>query len=169
MDNVFIECMVRRDDNTMRIVKKVGMILGLLIFDLIVLLFFTLFFSVALVISCLVVFFFWRRIDREYEYIYTDGLLDIDVIYGRSSRKRLLSADAKEFQFIAPADSKIYHNQLEAKYDKVIDADSGALNERSYVGVLKRDEKTIKLIFEPNERIVNALKRYAPRKFEARA
>ena len=26
-----------------------------------------------------------------------------------------------------------------------------------------------KLIFEPNERIVNALKRYAPRKFEARA
>ena len=64
MDNVFIECMVRRDDNTMRIVKKVGMILGLLIFDLIVLLFFTLFFSVALVISCLVVFFFWRRIDR---------------------------------------------------------------------------------------------------------
>ena len=44
-----------------------------------------------------------------------------------------------------------------------------ALNERSYVGVLKRDEKTIKLIFEPNERIVNALKRYAPRKFEARA
>ena len=80
-----------------------------------------------------------------------------------------MSADAKEFQFIAPADSKIYHNQLEAKYDKVIDAGSGALNERSYVGVLKRDEMTIKLIFEPNERIVNALKRYAPRKFEARA
>ena len=51
----------------------------------------------------------------------------------------------------------------------MIDAGSGALNERSYVGVLKRDEKTIKLIFEPNERIVNALKRYAPRKFEARA
>lgn len=169
MDNTFIECMVRREDNTMRIIKKTGMIVGLIVLDLLALLLITMFFSVVLVASCLVIYFFWRRIDREYEYIYTDGLIDVDVIYGRSSRKRLLSADAKEFQFIVPADSKEHHNQLEAKYDKVIDAGSGTINERSYVGVLKKDEKTIKLIFEPNDRIVAALKRYIPRKFEARA
>ena len=28
MENVFIECMVRREDQTARIIKKVGMILG---------------------------------------------------------------------------------------------------------------------------------------------
>ena len=64
---------------------------------------------------------------------------------------------------------RIHHNQLEAKYDKVIDAGRGGLNEKSYIGILTKDEKTIKLIFEPDERMVAALKRYIPRKFEARA
>lgn len=169
MENTFIECMVRRDDNTVRIIKKVGMILGALVINALALMLITMFFSVVLVATCLVIYFFWRRIDREYEYIYTDGLIDIDVIYGRSSRKRLLSADARDFQFIVPADSQEHHNQLEAKYDKVIDAGSGRMNEKTYIGVVARDEKTVKLIFEPDERIVAALKKYAPRKFVARA
>ena len=43
------------------------------------------------------------------------------------------------------------------------------IRDRSYIGILTKDEKTIKLIFEPDERMVTALKRYIPRKFEARA
>ena len=169
MENVFIECMVRREDQTARIIKKVGMILGAVVINALALLLITMFFSIVLVATCLFIYFFWRRIDREYEYIYTDGLLDVDVIFGKNSRKRLLSVDAKEFQMVVPADSQDHHNQLEAKYDKVIDAGRGGLNEKSYIGILTKDEKTIKLIFEPDERMVAALKRYIPRKFEARA
>lgn len=168
MDNTFIECMVRRDDNTARIIKKTGIILGALVINALALLTITMFFSVVLVATCLVIYFFWRRIDREYEYIYTDGLLDIDVIYGRTSRKRLLSADARDFQFIVPGDSKEHYNQLEAKYDKVIDAGRGGVNDKTYIGVVTKDDKSVKLLFEPNERIVAALKKYAPRKFVAR-
>ena len=101
-----LKCMVRREDQTARIIKKVGMILGAVVINALALLLITMFFSIVLVATCLFIYFFWRRIDREYEYIYTDGLLDVDVIFGKNSRKRLLSVDAKEFQMVVPADSQ---------------------------------------------------------------
>ena len=168
MDNVFIEHMVEKDDKNMRIIKKAGMILGIAIVLFIGFTVFTQFFTIALLICILVVFFLWRKIDREYEYIYTDGNLDVDVIYGRSARKRLLSADTRDFQFIAYGGSTAYHAKIEAKYDKTLDRGAGGIRDNSYVGVVTRGDKTIKLIFEPDERMVAALKRYIPRKFEAK-
>ncbi|MBQ7915740.1 MAG: hypothetical protein IJ315_03005 [Firmicutes bacterium] len=168
MENTFIEHMVRRDDKQSRIIKKVGIIVGLLVINVLALNFLTMFYSIVIGASAIFLFLFWRRIGQEFEYIYTDGLIDIDVIYGQSSRKRLLSVDAKNFLVIAPADSKTHQREIEAKYDKTIDAGSGKINEKSYVGIVKVEDKTIKLIFEPNDRIITALKRYIPRKFEAR-
>lgn len=169
MDNTFIECMVRKEDDSMRLVKKIGMIIGVLLMNAAVLLIIPVGISVSMVVSFLIFFFFWRRIDREYEIIYTDGLMDFDVIYGRSSRRRLLSVDAKQFQFIVPAESEAKKNQVAAKYDKELNIGRTAEpNEKSYVGVVTKDEKTWKVIFEPNDRIVQALRRYIPNKFEMR-
>lgn len=169
MDNTFIECMVKREDKNLRIMKKVGMIVGVLLMDLLVLLFFPNFISIGLVVSFLIFFFFWRKIDKEYEMIYTDGLLDFDVIYHRSMRKRLLSVDAKEFEFIAPAESQNWKKAIEAQRDKVLNCSSTVQpNAKCYVGVVKKNEKMYKVIFEPNQRIVDALRRYIPNKFEMR-
>ncbi|MBQ6240386.1 MAG: hypothetical protein IJK56_08545 [Firmicutes bacterium] len=168
MDNVFIEHMVTKDDMNMRILKKAGMAFGILLFLAAAFLIIPQFFTIALLIAILIVFFFWRKIDREFEYIYTDGNLDVDVIYGKSARKRLLSVDTKEFQFIAYGGSSTYHARIEAKYDKTLDCGAGGIRDNSYVGVIKRGDQTIKLIFEPDERMVEALKRYIPRKFEAK-
>ncbi|MBQ7063462.1 MAG: hypothetical protein IJM90_01035 [Firmicutes bacterium] len=166
MDNTFIECMVKRDDKTMRIVKKVGFGALALAVNAVAFVLIPNFFSIVLLVTVLLIFFFWRRIDREYEYIYTDGVIDIDVIYGRSSRKRLLSADAKEFQFISWCKGGQFRAQMDASYDKTLDAGRGGLNDDSYIGVVTYRDKTYKLIFEPDERIVKALRRYIPRKFE---
>ena len=168
MDNTFIEHMVRKDDKPARIMKKIAFGSALFIVNFLAFTMLTSWFSVFVVASALSVFFFWRRIDREYEYIYTDGAIDVDVIYGQSARKRLLSADARDFQFIAWAKSGTYRNQIEASYDKTIDAGKGGIRDESYVGVLTKGEKTYKLIFEPDDRMVAALKKYIPRKFEAR-
>ena len=168
MDNTFIEQMVKQENKSKNILIKIGLIVLAIVLSIAGLFILKTFFPVVFVVICFGTWFLIRRIDKEYEYIYTDGLIDIDVIYGRSSRKRLLSADARDFQFIVPADSQEHYNQLEAKYDKVIDAGSGKMNENTYIGVVTRDEKTVKLIFEPDERIVAALKKYAPRKFVAR-
>lgn len=169
MDNTFVECMVKRDDKNLRIMKKVGMIVGVLLLNFLFLLFLPNFISIGMVVSFLIIFFFWRKIDKEYELIYTDGLLDFDVIYHRSMRKRLLSVDAKDFEFIAPVESQAWKKGIEAQRDKVLNCSSTVEpNEKCYVGVVKKDEKMYKVIFEPNQRIVEALRKYIPNKFEMR-
>ena len=51
---------------------------------------------VLIMIVGLGVWILWRRTSKEYEYIYTEGAIDIDVVYGRSSRKHLFSIDARK-------------------------------------------------------------------------
>ena len=121
------------------------------------------FFPVVFVVICFGTWFLIRRIDKEYEYIYTDGNLDIDCIYHRSMRKRMVSLDCKLFQIIARADEPQYQAKFNAKYDKVLNAGSGAVNSKTFIGIAKKDEKTLKLIFEPDERILESMKKYIPR------
>ena len=52
---------------------------------------------------------FIRLQNIEYEYIVTNGELDVDKIMGRSKRKRLVTADARNFEVFAP---------MEPEYEK---------------------------------------------------
>ncbi|MFQ9801231.1 MAG: hypothetical protein ACLR23_22595 [Clostridia bacterium] len=75
----------------------------------------------------------------------------------------MVSLDCKLFQIIARADEPQYQAKFNAKYDKVLNAGSGAVNSKTFIGIAKKDEKTLKLIFEPDERILESMKKYIPR------
>lgn len=169
--NVYLEHMVKREDKTAQILKKIAMIVLAVLVNGFILLHpvLILFISLSATITFFAFFIFWGRISREYEYIYTDGLLDIDVIYGRANRKRLLSVDARKFQFMAPYDCAQYRTRIDAKYDKNIDATRGTITDRTYCGVVTRDDgKTYKLLFEPSDEILEAMRHYIPNKFVAK-
>ncbi len=163
MDNTFIEQLVRQENKSKNILKKIGLIVLAIVLSVAGLFILKTFFPIVFVVICFGTWFLLRRIDKEYEYIYTDGNLDIDCIYHRSMRKRMVSLDCKLFQIIAPADEPQYQAKFNAKYDKVLNAGSGAVNSRTFIGIAKKDEKTLKLIFEPDERILESMKKYIPR------
>ena len=163
MDSVYLEQMVKRERVPMDWVKRIGLVLILLIVNFLVLNFFSAAFPILLALSAWGGMIVWRRIDKEYEYIYTDGLLDVDCIYHSSTRKSMISLDCREFELIAPASDTRYQSVFNKSYNKVLDAGRGGIRENTYIAICTRENNTLKMLFEPNERMLEAMKHYIPR------
>lgn len=118
---------------------------------------------VVLLVAAFAVWILWRRAAKEYEYIYTDGNLDFDVIYSRSSRKHLASFDTRSVKIIAPANDPKAKAMTETKPNVTLFACAGAINDSTYVLVGEYASKSYHVYFEPEARILRGIKSYAPR------
>ena len=168
MDNVYLEQMVQREGTSKDWLIRIGLILGGLLITGISLMVLGSFFAIIFVIVVWMGWVLWRRLSKEYEYIYTDGHLDVDCVYHRSTRRSMVSIDCREFEIIAPAEDPKYQKLFERKYDKVLDAGRGGVRENTYIAICNREGNTLKMFFEPNEQILSAMKKYIPRKLELR-
>lgn len=99
----------------------------------------------------------------EFEYIVTNGEIDIDKIISRRKRKRIFSASCKEFDILSPVKSNSFSQSVQSIKNR-IDASSSIDSQDAYFATLNyKGEKTL-LIFEPDERMLNNFKIYIPRK-----
>ena len=119
---------------------------------------------VVLLVAAFAVWILWRRAAKEYEYIYTDGNLDFDVIYSCSSRKHLASFDTRSVKIIAPANDPKAKAATQSKPNVTIFACAGAITDSTYVLVGEYASKTYHVYFDPEARILRGIKSYAPRK-----
>lgn len=108
-------------------------------------------------------YFLCQRMNQEFEYIYTNGEVDIDVIYGKTSRKRLITLKAHQMERMA-----LYANGYEAyakdpKISSRLDASDGNRSQSYYV-VLSGNQKKL-ILFSPSQRMVDALKPYLRERF----
>jgi len=55
----------------------------------------------------------------EYEYVFTNGELDVDAIYSRARRKRLMSVVVKDFELMIHIDDR-NHKVLSAMYRRFV-------------------------------------------------
>lgn len=166
-EDMFLEQLVRRGSRVQDAMKRILILMGAFIVLTLPILFIpqylTLIEPVLLVVVMLGVWILWRRASKEYEYIYTDGNLDIDVIYSKNGRKHLVTVDAKRCKIICPANDASHKNMLSEKYDKTIMACAGSPDESTYVLIGPYKDKMWKVYFEPNEQLLTALKKYSPR------
>lgn len=103
-----------------------------------------------------------KGLDVEFEYIVTNGEVDIDRISGKRKRKRLITVDCRTFEILAP-DSPSYF----AAYEKVvfkekIDVSSGE-NPRWFAICPSKQGGKLLLYFEPNDRMLDAFRLYNQR------
>ncbi len=101
----------------------------------------------------------------EYEYIVTNGDLDIDKIIAKRRRKRIFSANCKDFDIIAKLKGGYNDRRLvDAKHK--IEAISSINSEDVYLITLVYKGERTAVLFEPDERMLKAFKSYIPRKVE---
>lgn len=99
----------------------------------------------------------------EFEYVVTNGELDIDKIISRRKRKRVFSASCKEFEILARVKSNSYSQSVQAIKNR-IDATSSPDSPDAFFATLNyKGEKTL-VLFEPDERMLNNFKLFIPRK-----
>ena len=103
-----------------------------------------------------------RNTHVEYEYLYVDKMLSIDIILGKSKRKKGYECTMDEIQVIAPEGSDRLNNY--GTIQKTLDYTSHDGKTKPYVAIVESSGTTIKLIFEPDEKMLKCFRQTAPQK-----
>ncbi|MBQ7264869.1 MAG: hypothetical protein IJS61_02100 [Firmicutes bacterium] len=117
------------------------------------------FITLAAILLGLIIFFAVKKIKElnvEYEYCYTDGILDIDIIKNKAKRKQVFSGNVEEFEIMAPIDEK----QRMSLYSSLPlqDFSSAVKKENTYVFVATYKGKKKRYVIEPQEDILKAMR-----------
>lgn len=106
--------------------------------------------------------------DCEYEYIVTNGEIDVDKIIAKRKRIRLITAKASSFEAFGA-----YENAPEAE-DGVTVVSAVGVNEsetdtKTYYADFKHASAgNVRLIFSPEERVVDAISPFLPRQIKVK-
>ena len=98
-----------------------------------------------------------RNFSIEYEYIFTNGQLDIDIIKGKAKRKSLLSLNVRDIEYMAP------YNGANMSEREVIDAVYDENRRGKYYADFSKSGVAYRLLFQPPEKILDNMKKYNPR------
>ena len=167
--DVFIEKLVKRRADTRAVMLRIGIVLAAVgicaVFWLIPPL--TSFFPMAFIGCAWGAVTLLRMQDTEYEYAFTNGELDIDKIMEKSRRKRVLTIECGKFDIVAPFTDEYASERSGAA--KVLDFAASTDHFGSYFAAYSgKDGKTV-LIFDPDDRMLDAIKIHIPSKLKRRA
>lgn len=163
MSDLYYELLVKKEQTAKDSVTKYGLIVltvlaaaaGLFITPLMLVA------AIALGVAC---YFIIPKTDLEYEYLFINGELDIDMVMAKSKRKKVRSINIQEADLVAPLNSHrldYYNNNQKMK---VLDYSSGNAEHKRFAVIAKADSDTCKIIIEPDKEMAEAIKNSAPSK-----
>lgn len=159
MDNFKEQLVTRKPDNSV-FIKKAGIFVVSVFIAVVLFIFLDVMSLVLIALLFWGAYFLIRNFDIEYEYICTNGDLDIDKIIAKSRRKRLTTVDLK-----GAADFGLTKDINLNKEYSIIDASSGnSQNEDTYY-IACRDSKygMCYVLISPNKDMLEVIKTYLPR------
>ncbi len=161
MNDIFKEQLVKRKPDKNDTLKKIGIVIGaVLILAIITMIpFLLLMMPVVAVVLVLMVKFLFTFFNVEYEYIFTNGELDIDLIYNQSRRKKAFSIHVRDIEIMAKINDKAYENEFNKKAI-IKDFSSRAAGSNTFAFLVTKDGQKFKIIFEPNEILLDAISKY---------
>ena len=168
MDDVFLEKIVTRRKTGKDFAMIGGAMLGSVILMTVAVMFGSVISFLIPLILIGIGYGLWFVItstNKEYEYIVTNGDLDIDVIIARRKRKRVLSIKAKEFELMAQTGTVDERDTERGNY-KVLDFSSSIDSKDNWFILTHYQQGKVKVIFEPDERMLKNLKRFNPSKIK---
>ena len=156
MGDVFNEQIVKRHATFQDTLKRIGIFILVLAVILVSIVFAQ---NAAIFIAAAAIFgavYLMSYLNKEYEYVFTNGELDVDVIYNRSRRKRLFSVVVKDIEVMAHIDDKS-HESAFTTAQQVYNCHSGENGPNTYAFLAVVKGKKAKVIFEPNEKMLKAI------------
>lgn len=158
--DTYSEQLVKKKENSSDQMKKFGIIAGGILV-IAVLIYITISYMPILIIAAAGVAYgaYWllTGMNIEYEYIITNGSLDIDKIISKRKRVTLLSVEVKEF-----TDFGEYNSHNDNFSGTTIMAVGG--EEKTFFADFKSEQYgTARLIFSPDEKVLKFIKPYLQR------
>lgn len=159
MNEFLTEQLVKRSATAATIMKKIGLIVATVVSVLLGFVHPMLVWVTMIMIG--VDIFLFKRMNIEFEYVYFDGDLDIDKIIDMQSRKRMFSTNIKEIELVAPTGSAELQSY---QRNRILDFSTQNPHDKVYEMVTLFKGETVRVLFNPNEKILNGMKNMAPRK-----
>ncbi|MDO4614067.1 MAG: hypothetical protein Q4B15_00395 [Lachnospiraceae bacterium] len=101
-------------------------------------------------------YFVFHRTNAEYEYDYTNGELDVDIIYAKASRKHLMTLDMREIDCAAPQGS--HHLDSYGSGYEEIDYSAGDPKDRPWTIVTSEGGRRRKVSVQLSEKMLNDMR-----------
>jgi len=157
MKDVFKEQLVKRRPDAKTATAKVGIVLAALFLMVLVLMIqvLNMFLPILWVAIIFTAYFLFKRFHIEYEYVLTNYELDIDIIYGKSRRKRIFSASVRDFEAFRRSGSVEMEHSFSSSNTKV--DYSGGPDGATYEFLVNHGGKKMRIIFEPNEDLLSSI------------
>ncbi len=100
-----------------------------------------------------------------YEYVFVDGQIDFDAIYGGEQRVNIQKIDLEKVDIVAPEQSHALHSYQQIPLK---DCSSGFDKDRHYIAVYRGDDgNSVRIRFTPDETLLNNMKAKARSKIQS--
>ncbi|MCI9456293.1 MAG: hypothetical protein HFE44_04855 [Oscillospiraceae bacterium] len=166
MADIFVEYMVVKRNTSKEVLLRIGLFLAALVIAVLSFLF--LFPIGAGGIGLLLVvgafygaYYLSSSMNKEFEYIVTNGEMDVDCIMARRKRKRLITVKCKDFDAIGPYDPA--KHQGKNYKTRILACDSETSKNVWYCVVHHKTMGETLLVFNATARILEAFKMFIPR------
>ncbi len=158
MDSFKEQLVTRKPDNTV-FIKRAGIFAAALLIAVLLFLFLNLMSIILIALLFFGAYYLIRNFDVEYEYICTNGDLDIDKITAKSRRKRLISVDLKNAVDFGQVSGQNFNKEY-----SIVNASSGSSEDESYY-ISYKDSKfgMCYVLITPDEEMLELIKTYLPR------
>ncbi len=164
MEQIYFDEIHKRRENGKTVFFKTLIVLGCIVLCPILFVLGDMFGTILVAGAIYGAYYLFQRMNREYEYIYTGGEVDIDVIYGKSKRQRMITLKPRQVEFMGKASQ--YYEQYSKKSDiqKTLDFSDG-VKENQYLAIVNSNNLKKLVLFSPSERLVEQMKPYLRERF----
>ncbi len=161
MSETYVECLVAKKTSTAKSFLKILLIMLTVCFLILGLAGLAIGLLVA-VATGIGAYFAYMNADIEYEYLYLDKEISVDKVMAKSKRKKVGTFLVDQMEIFAPLNSHRL-DSFKNRSLKTLDYSSGVANqpEKRYMMICNGDTK---VILEPNEAMIKAIRNVAPRK-----
>ncbi|MDD3765551.1 MAG: DUF6106 family protein [Eubacteriales bacterium] len=165
--DLFTEHIIKRKKGARELILIAAMILGAILLNFILLTFAQYLASFLLLFIAGVFYFLYVGITSmnvEYEYIVTNGDLDIDKIVAQRKRSKIISVHARSFEYFAPLTSEHKNAYEDSSITKRLDLTSNTGSDNVYFAIYYKNSDKILFTFEPTQKMIQDFARYVPRR-----
>lgn len=158
MENVYFDEIHKQALKGTTVLKNVGLILAAFVVSFICILFTAYLgpFTLLLIVGAFVgAFYLIKTSSKEYEYIYTNGEIDIDMISGKTSRKRMVTIKPENMSKLEKYTPDSYKRLKTPDIIKNLDFSSGNPHDTYIIVTTLNSTKTL-ILFSPSQRLLEA-------------
>ncbi len=117
---------------------------------------------ITVVLAFLAYYFVFPKLNVEYEYTLLNHDMQVDAIYNKAKRKKLITFDIQLAEIIAPKGSPRLGS---SRPEKTIDYSSGDASAKAYAIMISLDQKNTCIIIEPDQTMLGHIRGWMGSKF----